>query len=811
MSFLAFDIRDALRSFRRDRLYAATAIVTMALTIGATTAMFSIVNGVLLRPLPYQDSHRLVALREIWHELSDRIPTLEVNERHFEYWREHAQSFESLAQFLVLPANLTGVGDATQISLVRCSGSLFDVLQVRASVGRTLMPSDDPEGAADVVTITDQFWRQRFGSDPQMVGRSIVLNGKPYVVVGILPPDFRLPTRGQLTATVDAFVPARVTVGWVGDHNDQAIGRLRDGITVERATAELDVLQAQVSEIATKEGPQPVSYASAVSPLTEYVVGASRRGLLLLLGAIVGVLLIACSNLANLTLTRTLRRLREAAIRSALGASRNRLIGRALFEQVLLSTIGGALGIGIAWAAVAFFVRTAPVDLPRLDEVTIDVPALVFALIVSILAGTLVALVSAWRVAGRDVQAGLRTTATAVASDRGALRSHATLLALQVGLSITLLVVTALFGASFMRVLNAERGFSADSVLAVDVAFPAIRDADESARLSIYDRLLTAVHSVPGVVSVSTTSMLPMRGQGQVNGIAPEGSTLSIAELPNANFRYVGPEFFSTLGIAVRRGRTFADEERDLTRTIPAVISEPTAARLWPGEDPIGKRFNPNLTTRFRFEVVGVITDARTTSLDGTQPLMVYLPYWLRSRPSASLLIKTAVEPSSMLPSVRRVIREVDPEIAVGQARPLEQMVDASLASRRYQAQLFVTFGLAALFIAAIGVYAVTAYGVSRRRREMNIRVALGAESSQVLGLVLRQGMMPVVAGAIVGTCGALAVGGLVASLLFDVQARDPLIIAGVVGVVGVVGLLTCTLAARQGLSLDPAAALRDE
>ena len=402
MGGLVFDIRDALRGFRRDRVYTVTVIATLALTIGATTAVFSIVNGVLLKPLAYRESHRLVALREIWRQFSDRLPTLGMNERHFEYWRAHTTSFESLAQYSQRPSNLTGSGDAAQISVVSCSGSLFDVLQVQASIGRTLSPRDEAEGAAAVATITDSLWRQRFGGDPRIVGQPIVLDGKPYTVVGILPQGFRLPSGGRLTEAIDAFIPLHVDVGWVGDHNDQAIARLREGVTVEHARAELDVLQAQVSEIATKEAHEPMTLASAVTPLTEHVVGASRRGLLLLLAAIAAVLLIACSNLANLSLTRTLGRLREAAIRSAIGASRPRLVAGALLEQLLLSLAGGALGIWVAWTALALFVQTAPVDLPRMNEVALDARVLAFAAAVSILGGVLVAIVPAWRIAGRD-------------------------------------------------------------------------------------------------------------------------------------------------------------------------------------------------------------------------------------------------------------------------------------------------------------------------------------------------------------------------------------------------------------------------
>src|SRR5947208_3997604 len=388
MTQLAFDLRDVLRGLLRDRAYSLTVVFTLALTIGATTAVFSIVDGVLLKPLAYRESQQLVSVKEIWRQLRQRIASLEVNEQHFEYWRKRTQTFESMAQYIVLPANMTGVGDAAQISVGRASGSLFDVLRVQAALGRTFTPADEPSDRPEVAVITDAFWRQRFGSDPAVDGRAIGIDGKPRTIVGVLPADFRLPT--ERPSIADAFVPIHMDasrVGWEGDHNDEAIGRLRAGVTPEQARAELDVLQMQVSDIATKEANEPVTLASIVTPLAETLVGKARRGLLLLLGAIAAVLLITCSNLANLSLTRAVGRLRDAGIRSALGASRARLVSRAAVEQLVLASAGGALGLAVAWSALQAFVRTAPIDLPRVNEVAIDARVLAFAAAISMLAG----------------------------------------------------------------------------------------------------------------------------------------------------------------------------------------------------------------------------------------------------------------------------------------------------------------------------------------------------------------------------------------------------------------------------------------
>jgi predicted permease len=812
MQRLTSDLRDALRGFRRDRAYAVTVILTLALTIGATTAIFSIVNGVLMKPLGYSEPERLVALRENWggRQVAPTSTGMEVNERHFQYWREHATLFDGLAQYRVLPANLTGAGEAAQISLVRCSGSLFDVLRASAALGRTLKPSDDAEGAPDVAMITDALWKARFNADTAIAGKSIVLDGKTYAIAGVLRPDFRLPNELAGT-TSDAFIPLRVNVGWVGDHNNQGIGRLREGVTLQQARTELDILQGHVAKFARNETTEPLVFTSVVIPLGEYIVGRVRQSLLLLLGTVAGVLLIACSNLANLSLTRSLGRARERAVRAALGASRARLVAGVLFEHLLLAIAGGGLGLLIASTALSLFVRTAPVDLPRVGDVALDGRVIIFALAVALLAGLVVAIIPAWRAGAGRVQTTLRASATAVASDRGAIRSHALLLTVQVGLSVTLLVVTTLLGVSFVRVLNVDRGFDPEHVLAVDLAMPAVRYATEPSRQLTYDRLLSAIQALPGVQAASTTSMLPLRGSGQSNFLAKEGNTLPITQLPSANFRFIAPEFFDTLGITIKRGRAFTDSERQRDRPAPSLISEATAARLWRGEDPIGKRFSRGIPNEQGFQVVGVVGDARTTALDKTPPLMVYLPYWWRSRAATTVLVKTTTDPTAILASVRRAVHAIDPEIAVGQSRPLDELVEASVAGRRYQVQLLVTFGAVALFIATIGVYAVASHGISRRRREMNIRVALGAPHGHVTGLILWQASRPVIVGLIAGAVGALAAGGVLANLLFEVKARDPLIVSVVVAIVGSVSLLACGVATRQGLSIDPAAALRDE
>lgn len=819
MGHIGFDLRDAVKSLRRDPSYAATVILTLALTIGATTAVFSIVNGVLLRPLAYPESDRLVALREVMVELVSRYPVLPVNGRHFEEWRAQSRTFESLAEYLPMSANLTGAGEPVQVDVVRTSGGLFDVLQVRPSIGRALRLSDEGRGAPDVAVLGHTLWRDRFGADASILGRAISLDGKPYAVVGVLPPGFQLPEAPKLdgpvrlTSKIDAFVPLHLPddLGWVGDHNYAGLGRLDRGVTLEQARADLDAVQRRISTRASDEAHETVTMRAGLTPLSDAVTGAARRGLLLLLAATAAVLLIACSNIANLSLTRATARVRDVMIKTALGASRGRLIVHVVLDQAIIAGTGGGLGLFIAWACLRAFVRTAPIDLPRVTEVTIDARVLLFSAAVSIAAGLLTALPPAWRLARGDVHGSLRATSLTTTGDRQGLHARSVLLALQVALSVTLLVVTSLLAVSFTRLARVDRGFSGDHVLAVDVSLPSSVYAKAEARVSAYDRVLAAVRELPGVDGVSWTSILPLKGEDWVDAVTADGDARPIFERPTANYRFVAPEFFKTLSMPIRRGRAFEDADRSPDRpALPALISEATAVRTWPGQDPVGKKFRRGSNDK-PFEVIGLVADARTTTVDAPPPLMVYVPYWFRSRASAALLVRTPSDPLSLSAAVRRSIQTVDPEIAVGASRPLEQIVDAAFGARRYQVTLFVAFGAAALLIAVVGIYAITAYGVSRRRREMNIRVALGAQTSQILGLVVRQTGVPIAAGALAGAAGALVTGRVVASLLFDVRARDPLIIAGVVALVGTAGLAACTLAARRELTIDPALALRQE
>jgi putative ABC transport system permease protein len=813
---LLLDFRDTVRGLRREPLYAAAVLATLALTLGSATIVFSVVNGVLLRPLPYPEPQRLVSVREVV-PISGQYPTLPANARHFEEWRRQTTAFASIAAIDWRTAALTGAGEPAQLVIVRASGTIFDVLEMPVAIGRPLTRADEQPDRPLVAVIGHRLWADRFGSDPQALGRNLVLGGKPYTIVGVAAPGAELPTFDVLSesaslssafAAVVPFKPHLLNPDWLGVYNYPVIGRLKAGVTLEQARAELNVVQNSVAQIAAREAHERVDLRGWIIPLEESIVGRTRLGLLLLLGAVGGVVLIACANLANLSLTRALGRMRDAAVRTALGASRGRLVASVTLEQLLLAAVGGSLGLLIARQGLVVFVQAAPVDLPRVSAVSIDARVIAFAAAMTIAAGLCVAILPAWRMARGDVHSALRAGGRG-ATDRGVLRLRSALLVVQVALSVALLVVTGLFVASYIQLIRVDPGFSAERVIAMEIAPVSTRYPDEKARAALYDRILAGAREVPGIASAAWTSALPLTGETWVDLIARVGDARPSSQKTSANYRFVGPEYFRTLAMPITKGRSL--DERDRNRGItPAVISARAAQTLWPNEDPIGRQFT-RADPDSRFEVVGVVVDGHPTALESESPLMVYVPYWYNNEGKSVLLLRSRGEAAAIANALRGVVRGVDPEIAIADVSLLRRTVDKALAGRRYQMWLFSAFGAVALMIAAVGVYATTAYGVSRRRREMNIRVALGARASQVFALVLRQSAASLAAGIIAGGVGALAIGHIVANLLFKVRPTDPLVLAGVAMLVGSVGLFTAASAARQGLRLDPAAALRDE
>jgi predicted permease len=813
---LAQDLRFALRMLRKNPGFTALAVLTLALGIGANATIFSMVNSVLLRPLAYRQPQQLYLVREIIPELSQTYPTLPANLRNFRVWQRECHSFEDVA--IVEPFNMTlaGYGEAEQISGGRASANLFEVLGTVPELGRTFLPQEDTPGNDHVVILTDSFWRRRFHGDPSIVGRSITLNGKPFQVLGVLPASFRFPRGAQLGALTEFpprtnfFKPLGLDpeqFSPLGEFDFAAIARLKPRTSVGQALAELNVIQAGIA----KDAKQRLGLRAEIIPLEREVVGTARRSLLLLLAGVGAVLLIVCMNLANLLLVRVPGRVREAGIRTALGASRTRLLQQLLTESALLAIIGGALGVGLASVGLRWLVALAPANLPRLDEVHLDGRVLWFTLFVSTLTGILFGAVPAWRVAHTEPQQALRAGAATITEGRHARQLRESLIGFEVSVGTLLLIIAGLLTASLVRLLAVDKGFTTEHLLTVDVSLPPQSYTKPEQKEEFYNNVLAQMRALPGVRYAGWISKLPLEGQEQVDAITVLGRSARGLP-PIANYRYVSPGYFQSMCIPLRQGRTI--EQADHDRHV-AIISESVANKVWPGENPLSKQFYPGGDQKPLTEVIGVVADIRTVALDEPPLLMVYQPIGTGS-PSweglhASLVVRAETGPSALAAMVRRAIANVDSGVPILHLRPMTEIVSESVAIRRFQMALGCLFAISALLLAALGIYGVVGYSVSRRRQELGIRMALGAQGSDLRNLVLRQGMSPVMVGWAAGVMGALATGQLIRGMLFGVNAQHPLTIASVTLVVLLTGALACYIPARWATNLDPMVALQYE
>ncbi|MGO8734778.1 MAG: ADOP family duplicated permease [Terriglobia bacterium] len=810
---LSQDVRFGLRMLRKSPGFTAIAILTLALGIGANTAIFSMVNSVLLRPLAYREAQQLYLVREIIPELSQTYPTLPANLPNFRVWQRECHSFAEVAIVTSSGATMTGYGEAEDLYGGLASANLFDVLGIVPQLGRTFLPQEDTPGKDHVVMLTNAFWRARFQGDPKIVGRSITLDGRPFQVVGILPASFRFPKGDQFGALTgfplrtDYFKPLGLDpkqFSPLGEFDYAAIARLKPGTGVGQALAELNVIQARIA----KDAKQGVGLRAEIIPLESQVVGPARRGLLLLLGGVGAVLLIVCLNLANLLLVRVPGRVREAGIRTALGASRARLARQLLTESALLAILGGVLGIGLAYFGLRWLVAVAPANLPRIDEVHVDARVLWFTVFLSMLTGILFGALPAWRVAHAEPQQALKAGAVTITEGRPARRLRESLIGFEVGVGTLLLIIAGLLTTSMVRLLGVDKGFTTEHVLAVDVSLPPQSYTKPEQKEGFYDNVLARVRALPGVKSAGWINRLPLEGQEQVDAINVPGRSTKDLQAPIANYRLVTPGYFQSMGIALRQGRLIEQADRD--RHV-AVISESVAKKVWPGENPLGKQFHPGDDDKPLSEVIGVVADIRTVALDEPPLLMVYLPAGPASRNYASLVVRTAIAPSALASAVRGAILSVDSGVPIRHLRPMSEIVSESVGVRRFQLGLASLFAIFALLLSALGIYGVVGYSVARRRQELGIRMALGAQASELRNLVLLQGMSPVVVGWAAGVMAALAAGGLIRGLLFGVTAQDPLTVAGVTLVVLVTAALACYIPARRAMKVDPMVALRYE
>ncbi len=811
------DLRFALRMLRKNPGFTAVAVLTLGLGIGANTAIFSLVNSVLLRPLSYKDPQQLYVVREIVPQWANSSPTLAANLLDFQIWQKECRSFDPIAIAEALEMDLSGAGDAEEIHGIRASANLLDLLGERPALGRSFVPEEDLAGHDRVVILTDAFWRGRFHGDPGLMGRTITLNGEPHVVIGVLPASFHFPKEIgswiDFGPRIDFFKPLGgprfYEQDLISEFDFAAIARLKPGVTPAQALAELIVIQAGIAKLANKN----LDLAAALLPLEPEIVGPARKGLILLLAAVGAVLLIVCVNLANLLLARVPGRMREAAIRTALGAARSRLMRQMLTESLLLAFFGGMLGIALANIGLRWIISFAPVNLPRLDEVAVDGRVLWFALVLSTVVGGLFGILPAWRLSHAEPLETLKSGAATSSEGRRPRQIRESLIGIEVGLCTLLLILAGLLTSSLFHVIRVNPGFAIEPVLAADVDLPPQTYSQGPTRAHFYEQVLARIRTLPGVESTGWVTILPLEGQGSVTGIALPGVQLHSGEQIHANYRAVSSDYFQTMAIPLIEGRSFTDNDRGKKVVI---VSKSVADRLWPGQNPLGRECLAEWGQLQRSEVIGVVGDIRTVRLEYPPLLMVYVPdSYGQLTPgapeSASIVVRTSMDPDTIAGSVRSVIRGVDPDVPILALRPMKQVVSENVEVRRFQMLLAALFAICALLLASLGIFGVVAYSVEQRRHELGIRLALGAQRTTLLGLILRQGMAPVAVGLAAGVAAAAASGRLIQSLLFGVSVFDPLTVASVTMVVAFVATLACYLPARRAMRVDPIVALRYE
>jgi putative ABC transport system permease protein len=641
-----------------------------------------------------------------------------------------------------------------------------------------------------------------------------LLDGHPYEVVGVLSSSFHFPRLSQLYAMTIAaerpelwkpFAVRPDELESLGDFNFACIGRLRPGVSLRQALAELNAAQAHLASLA----PEKIDLSAVLVPLQDQITGRSRSGLQLVMCAVALVLLIGCVNIANLLLARASSRKREIAIRSALGAGAWRLLRQLLAESLLLAGTAGALGVAVAWGALRIILARAPVDLPRLDDVHLDGKALLFAVAISIVAGLLFGVLPSWRLSRIDPQEGIQSGSRNSTEAQGSGKLRSLLVALEVGLSTMCLIAAGLLLRSYVRLLDSEKGFTVQQVITVNLNLPDTRYPSDSQRVSFMRSLLESVRALPGVRSVAVSNMLPLSGEGGNNLITLEGTTVPLAERPLADIRGVNPEYFATLGIPLRQGDIFEDTDHD--RKV-AVVSALAAARFWPGQNPVGKQFKVGDPDSPFIDVLGVVGDVKSVGLDKPASLTVYLPYWQRATwRGPALAVRTVSGPLDVSSAIRDAVHKIDSELPVPRFQTMEQVVDESVAQRRFQMTLILLFGLAAMMLACLGIYGVVSYSVASRTREMGIRMALGARSTDIVKMILRQALSSVAVGFCAGLAAALSAGRFMAALVYGVTPADTVTMAGVLVTLGFVATVATLIPARRATHVDPATALRYE
>jgi predicted permease len=814
MTPLLLDLRHAVRVLVRNPGVTVIAIFTLALAIGATTAVFSVVHGVLLRPLPYPAPDRLMA---VW-EVNNRGTFSRLADPNFDDFRDRNRTFTAMAKYAASVASVAGAGEPTRETMATVTRDFFKVLGVQPSLGRAFSADDSRLGAVPAVIVSHGYWARSLGSAASLSAFHLRIEGRVYQVVGVMPAGFQFPAHADLwvPAELDAENTSRTS------HNYLAIGRLRDGVSVAQATPDLSAIARDIVRQSPEQGSYLLSDAAAV-PLHTSLTGRVGSTLYILLGAVFFLLLVACANVTNLLLAQAAARQREIAIRHALGAGAGRLVRQFVAEALVLLTASGLMGLLIASFGTSALISLAPANLPRLEDVSMNRAVLTFAVGLSALVAVALGLVTAARAARRDPRAIL--VAARGQAGGASPRAGRIIVAAQVAITVVLLIGAALLGRSLLRVLSVDPGFQTEGLIAMDLAVPYSDDPAARARLSpFYADVLNRLRAIPGVEDVAAASAVPMDGglpDGLFAVIAPEDAPRKVDDLRGlfqqkdrlgtADYCATSPGYFRGLGIPLVRGRVFDDRDGPAAPHV-AVISETLARSQWPGADPIGRTIEfGNMDGDLRLlTIVGVVGDTRESGPEQPPRPTVYVDLLQRPRFSATVVIRSGADARATIAAARGVLKQVAPDVPP-RFRTFAQIYSAALGARYFNLTLVAAFAGTALALAVAGIYGVMAYSVTRRRREIGVRVALGASPGDVRWMILGQGLATTAAGVAAGLLGALGLTRTLESLLFGVTPTDPLTFAAVIAVLAAVAALACYMPARRATRADPVEALRQE
>jgi putative ABC transport system permease protein len=798
------DLRYGVRMLLKHPGFTTIAVITLALGIGANTAIFSVVNAVLLRPLPYQEPERLIRL---WESNPGRgWPEFSASALNFEDWRKQQTVCEQLAAYEFATFNLTGGGEPERAAALGVTANLFPTLGTPPALGRNFLPEEEQAGRHRVAILSDGLWRRRFGADPQLIGRQVQLSGENYTVVGVMPPRFQLTPGAELWTPL---VLGAALAPWHANrshHNIHVIGRLKPGVSLAQAQAAMDVLARQLEQQYPKSN---AGWGVRMRAFYDWLVPEQvRRSALALFAAVGFVLLIACANVANLTLARAATRRRELAIRAAMGAGRTRVMRQLLTESLLLATLGGLAGALLARWGVELIKAGASFNIPRLNETRVDLRALGFTLIVSLLTGLIFGLAPAWQASKLNLNGTLKEGGRGGDSRRGL---RGALVVGEVALALVLLLSAGLMIRSFANLQNAPLGFTPENVLVMQINLPGSKYGEKAQRVNFYNQLLERLRAAPGVVDAAAVTQLPLfSGASWAQEITVEGreAAPSDAKLSARTFAAT-PRYFQTMGIPLLQGRDFTEQDGG-DGPLNLIVSESFARRFWPNENPIGKRFRTGAFDLFG-TVVGVVANVRNVSLESEGGPAFYFSHGRIGMPALTVVARTVAPPETMTAALRAQAHSLDRDLPVYNVRTLDQLVYNAAGQPRFQTTLLSLFSVVALLLAAIGVYGVMAYAVTQRAHEIGVRMALGAQPRDALRLVVRQGMTLSLIGVAIGLALAFGLTRFLRGLLYQVSATDALTFAIIPLLLVGVTLLACYVPARRATKVAPLLALRGE